>query len=37
MKNELEIMLMISKLDEKDAKEFNKWFKQHPYAIGIDK
>jgi hypothetical protein len=37
MKNELEIMLIIGKLDEKDVKEFNKWFKQHLYTVGINK
>lgn len=37
MKNELETMLMVTKLDEKDGKEFDKWFEQHPYTVGIDK
>jgi hypothetical protein len=37
LKNELEIMLMIGHLKENEAKEFNKWFQQHPYCMGIDK
>jgi hypothetical protein len=37
LKNELEIMLMIGRLEENEAKKFNKWFQQHPYSIGIDK
>jgi hypothetical protein len=29
--------MMVANLYEKDVKEFNKWFLQHPYTIGIDK
>jgi molybdenum cofactor biosynthesis enzyme MoaA len=37
LKNKLEIMLMLGHLEDKDVKEFNKWFQKHPYSIGIDK
>jgi hypothetical protein len=30
-------MLMLGHLEDKDVKEFNKWFQKHPYSIGIDK
>ena len=31
LKNKLDLILLLAKLDEDNAKEFGDWFQQHPY------